>query len=817
MTQKTQNRRAMKAIKVLCLALLFVPPGCGTGTPLPTGEEGFEVPGDASVRNDLLAFPTDPIARFSDSDDGKPVEELEQPNRNTDATSQPSAESTENVESQMVLASDGIETPAEFDETATIFDLVAPEREAKEESPSQDYPRKANQPPEVPSAVQLRQLLANVSIAEEVSSRNMQARAYREAVYGVPARMDEIARDVRSESIAKEAIGRVIDTHGVRMIPALAELSFDRDVKIASESQALLASFGDEALRYANELDGEQSAKKLVVFALLKAIPGKVLDVSDEVLWKEIRLGSEFADVALRQLLQRPEQHKISSEQIQVLQKHIATSGDDALVANCIFMLTKLESFDETTILLLAGYLSKSGHYTEVVISRLARIGPQARVAIPSLISLVSPYVSDAILSPEDAVARYVNFSQAGQWRNLRIIDLIAQLNPRPDEVAPLVLFLADQRTPFELRKSVAHLFRQAGEESIELLFPYLDIKDCRRTVLSSLGMIGLADDRLVEVLEKAMQKGEKNDRIAAVQAIGKMGGMSEKVFAVLLRATEDEVIGVEAATTLESIAKNPTSEQIIQLSRLIVSSKGKHSYHSHSQVIRSLALILEKSGPAARPALPKVLEASKSKDASTRRAAAAIMGSIGELTPEVASRLNQMLSESGGYEIKDAAWMSLCLLGAPPKGAVAKLATMAAKSNLIDELRCNAAWALLCIGHRSPEVIQALRTMHSEGLRKMDLPTFSNEKRRTQYAAAALVVLGEPIEEFKPELNSLIDDAASIQSRRFARMAAAQLHLHGQGNAKSKNILLDDTIPATAAERQLVKQSLATAGSPSR
>jgi hypothetical protein len=195
-----------------------------------------------------------------------------------------------------------------------------------------------------------------------------------------------------------------------------------------------------------------------------------------------------------------------------------------------------------------------------------------------------------------------------------------------------------------------------AAAEAVPALISALcdDSSYVRPKAALSLAQIGLAPENVVPALVRTLRDKKPHVREAAATALGQFGPAAAKAVSALINAFEDreKIVRLQAAVALGKIG--PAAASAAPALTVLLDDE--------REILECAAGALERIGPAAGPALIKVLAEGNE---SARRRAAEGLEVIEPATPEVLSALNKALKDEE-RSVRDAATRALERLRRP-------------------------------------------------------------------------------------------------------------------------------------------------------
>ena len=173
-------------------------------------------------------------------------------------------------------------------------------------------------------------------------------------------------------------------------------------------------------------------------------------------------------------------------------------------------------------------------------------------------------------------------------------------------------------------------------------------------------------------------------------------------------------------------------------------------------------ALGLAQIGPAARQALPALLQAARDEDLRVRASAAQALGSMGSAATEAVPALEDLLKDPS-FPVRMYAVRALSQIGSPTKAAIPGL-LWALQQPDSSELRQAAAKALAGIGAEAKEAVAALVICLKDDERNVRIE-----------AMRSLRVIGPQAHEAIPALLAALKDP-DFDMRRMAAMALGKI-----------------------------------------
>ncbi len=379
------------------------------------------------------------------------------------------------------------------------------------------------------------------------------------------------------------------------------------------------------------------------------------------------------------------------------------------------------------------------------------------------------------------------------EYPDLGAPDLFDTCRPEParvrDRVAETVRVLVDQlRTGrFSDRWSAASALGRLGASALPPLRELLshDDRDVRWLAAFALGRQGASAAPALAELREALVDDDAWVRWAAAEAIGEIGPPAAEVAVSLVERLNDEdrdvaraavgaleKIGEAAVNAVDALVRRlsdgdewvrwiaisvlerigpPAIEAVPALSRRLL---------DRDAGVRCRAIrALERVGAPAAPAIERLLQ--RSNDAGTRRAAAEMLGSMGDAAYPVTRSLIAAISDPAPMVRVEAARA----LGRIPAASAHSVGPLAAAVLKRDEmLQVAAAEALAAVGRATDDVVLAL------------LDALGDDSPRVRIAAAhALTVLRPVSRELVDAILSNLDDA-DRDVRLAAIRAAATL-----------------------------------------
>jgi HEAT repeat protein len=260
--------------------------------------------------------------------------------------------------------------------------------------------------------------------------------------------------------------------------------------------------------------------------------------------------------------------------------------------------------------------------------SLLARLGPEARDAIPSLTDAIhdmrlqvrfSAAIAIVHIKPRatEAVPVLIEALAYLDDRDLDVFDVpgaLAQLGPSASAAIPTLMRLVEKNCDQPLVQKALVQIDPEAKQCLPALILALNHKDHEivATAANCLGLLGPRAKDCAPALAKTISKEfEKDDgidwldnpQVSAVKAIGRIGasGRGDGISALIAALQGDHSTAEAAATVLGSVG--PEAKAAVPA--LIEAVQAKEKDDENWFVRKAAALALARIGPEARPAVP--------------------------------------------------------------------------------------------------------------------------------------------------------------------------------------------------------------------
>lgn len=262
---------------------------------------------------------------------------------------------------------------------------------------------------------------------------------------------------------------------------------------------------------------------------------------------------------------------------------------------------------------------------------------------------------------------------------------------------------------------------------------------------------IGPSAQAAVPALAKALKDKDKRVRYKAVEALMQIGLCGEYAIPALVEALEDDDVHFrrKLVVAISLIRAKPK----LAVPALIRALKDKDTGDAPGQASVAYAAVtaLGNYGPAAAPAVPALLEATRSKYMTLRRLALVSLARIGAQPAVIVPLMIRTLEDKDQSAVRSAAAAALGVIGMPAKGAVphlikvydSKMVTSAPDKEIIQG---NILRALGRIGADAKIVVPFL------------LKTLKDKRSKSQVKNAALLSIASFGPAAKDAVPSLID-----------------------------------------------------------
>jgi HEAT repeat protein len=293
----------------------------------------------------------------------------------------------------------------------------------------------------------------------------------------------------------------------------------------------------------------------------------------------------------------------------------------------------------------------------------LARIGPEAKAAIPSLVKLLDDAQAAQVaasalsqLGPDALQPVLETWTKQESYNRPGVIKAFSQFGPKAKPAAPkLIEALASQDA--QVRVLAANALRQIGTEAVPSLEKALSRPDSRlrQTAAAVLSEIGPAAENAIPALTRALRDPDVQVRVQAAQSRWEVEHDADKVIAQLLEGLEENDVTLRrsSARLLVEIGRLPErivpalrtamkdSDSIVRVSAAAclggIPGHGKETVSVLGPALKNRALRFEavealgKAGPEAKDAIPALL--GELHDDTTDHAFAGRVGSaIGQI-----------------------------------------------------------------------------------------------------------------------------------------------------------------------------------------
>jgi HEAT repeat protein len=307
--------------------------------------------------------------------------------------------------------------------------------------------------------------------------------------------------------------------------------------------------------------------------------------------------------------------------------------------------------------------------------------------------------------NPDDVLRLVKRLDRSNSNNRADLARTLGIIGPEAKMAIPTLLKLlkdeANDVTAGVLADSLAKIGPPAAQDLIILRDAANDLNPkVRAYAASSIGAIGPAAGSALTVLVAAAKDKNVEVRQNAIRSMGKMGGNGkETILPVLTNALKDpeHEVRVAAGTSLESMDTFSAGETPLLISMLKLPD---------SEVRASGARALAKMGPKAKAALPDLMEAFKGTDNAVRRAAIGALVGLGAEAKSAVPAFTEALGDSD-VEIRKQATVALAKIGPDAKPAADALANLVSDSD--KDVRKSAIKALASIGAGSRPVVDAL------------------------------------------------------------------------------------------------------------
>ena len=374
-------------------------------------------------------------------------------------------------------------------------------------------------------------------------------------------------------------------------------------------------------------------------------------------------------------------------------------------------------------------------------VKALARIGPEAKEAVPALIAAlkdkddgVRSFAAEALgrIGKEAVPALIVALKDQNAGVRNSAVYTLGRIGPEAKEVVPaLIAALKDKDDG--VRSFAAEALGRIGKEAVPALIAALKDQNAvvRPLATYALGRIG---KEAVHALIAALKDQDAGRRSSAAEALGEMRPEAKEAAPALIATLKDQDAGVRryAAEALGRIGPGAK-----EAAPALIAALKDHD----ADVRRSAAQALGLIGPEAKEAVPALIAALTDHDVGVRRSAVYTLGRIGPEAKEAVPALIATLKDQDD-EVRRYAAAVLGRIG--PEAKEAAPALIATLKDQDAGVRRYAAEALGRIGpgakEAAPALIAALKD-HDAGVRRSAAATLGGIGPEAKEAAPALIV----------------------------------------------------------------------------
>ncbi len=315
----------------------------------------------------------------------------------------------------------------------------------------------------------------------------------------------------------------------------------------------------------------------------------------------------------------------------------------------------------------------------------LGRIGPESRQATDILIDALDdrksysgpglgPTVRDAAIPALAAIGRDASASVLAALGDKRLFvrasacDVIGRSGPYNDEALKLLTERLQDEEDWVRRESIYSL-AEFGTRGIPALIRALDDsrRDVRSATINALKHMETAATPAIPTLIRLTKEDpDRFCRSDACRCIAKVGPKSPVVASALTRALRDAEPQVRGHAALALAEISPHTEAVASaLAARLGDTSGFNSGDIRVyRVCQAAALAIEQSGPAARKAVPALVEALRRKDSEVTQTmlirVAEALGALGPLAADAAPQLLTEIKDEKHADVRNMFAMSL-------------------------------------------------------------------------------------------------------------------------------------------------------------
>jgi hypothetical protein len=506
-----------------------------------------------------------------------------------------------------------------------------------------------------------------------------------------------------------------VDTHGVVLASALAELSFDANKEFATMAKSLLKQLGEggkeQLIAIGKAYSGEVGVACWMaacdIFRIEEDLPSTEMIVEQIV--KQSRYRSVAADV-----ISRPRYAKARANLTEEFRKGLASPGEFSFRQSCLFFLMSIRPVEQETIDAMTSSLS----YRDVLLARqtaaaLKRMGADATNATPQLIAWFTQRPLEDVLAVRRSDVVVGNRQDFREF----VADILVKISPDPKYAPLLVDIMLDEREA-RVHFEAASILRVMGPEGVALLHPHVR-GEKQRLALDALKDIRPSDEATARVLLDCFMDFNYDDRKRAAAALQAMGPGAIHVFDPIYAALSDASgsafqprkrgisnteYGLDGYAASLLVSMKPGPEYAPKLAQLLTSRLAAGS----------AGAALENMGGEAMVILPDLLRNLQSTTSVSHRPSLAVIRAIGVKDEKIASVVAPHMASRDSWVRQSAAETLVMLESAARPAKSALIAALVRDTDM--KLRITCIRALIQIGQYDEAQRQALQDILKKG-----------------------------------------------------------------------------------------------------
>lgn len=474
-----------------------------------------------------------------------------------------------------------------------------------------------------------------------------------------PEAIAALVEAMRDKETGRDA-SRALVAVGPAAIPALTRALLDSDAEVRSNAVHALGEFGPTA---------KDSVPALMALFVRESPEGRVAIANA---WAEMGRGAGSAVPLLVELLRDPSAEvcvaaaralwsieRRPERVVPALMAMVESQGKTeeaagrgpserelpiaAPSARAVYLLGRIGPEARQAVpVLMSALEAPDGALCACAIEALGEIGPEARQAIPAIVQrLGDQREAGAVVEPH-------RWTYAGTWEvSMNAWLALGKMGP---EAALGVIPALDHRDQ-AVRERAALALKQLGPDAVPAMDALIkalgDRKEAvRRYAACALGSIGPAAQPALPALLTAMKDPSSGVREEAADALPRMAPESPAVVAALIEALEDSDATVQAHAVMSLGKLGAGARPAVPLIARLLSSDREYLTDGHPvlsmQLADCVASVLGELGPVAKEAVPALVEAA----GSTNRTNWQIIPAIGKIGPEAKAAMPFLLRE---------------------------------------------------------------------------------------------------------------------------------------------------------------------------